>query len=183
VLATDLASQSECLLIRGTVADPEQLNYLRNVVGLISWLLDNGGIAVYDPQMLKWCSRAEWRTAVLDLWSALPRHHVVILASEDENGTEWFHTRGMRKFGRPDLSIHRVRGDQCAAVIDLLNRFIEYQAFGGIIEEGEKIKMESLASGMRCTYRGHVGDPDFNNLHVEIMRPSDAEPGGAEDTP
>ena len=170
-LAADLAKQPECLLIRGTVADPQELNYLRNVIGLVSWLLDSNGIAVYDPQMLKWWTLSEWKTVVLNPGSALPRHHVVILVSEDENGTEWFHTRGMRKFGRPDLSIHQVPADRRTGVADLFDRFIEYQAFGGIIDEGEEVRMHSLPSGMRCTHRGHVDDPDFNNVHVEIMWP------------
>ncbi len=38
----------------------------------------------------------------------MPRQHVVILTSEECSGDgrplTWFHTRGMRKFGRPDLS-------------------------------------------------------------------------------
>lgn len=100
--------------------------------------------------------------------SAVPTHHIMILTSEDENGTEWFHTRGMRKFGRPDFSVHRVGPDLRDAIIDLLNRFIEFQAFGGIIDEGQEIKMRSLPAGMICVHQGNLDDPDFNNVHVEI---------------
>jgi hypothetical protein len=28
--------------------------------------------------------------------------------------------------------------------------------------------MRSLPSGMICTHKGDVDDPDFNNVHVEI---------------
>jgi len=70
--------------------------------------------------------------------AAVPTHHLMIFTSEDENGTEWFHTRGMRKSGRPDLSIHRVTADLRDGIIDLFNRFIEYQAFGGVIAEGRR---------------------------------------------
>jgi hypothetical protein len=38
-LANDVANQSECLVIRGTISDPSNLNYLRNVVGLIAFAL------------------------------------------------------------------------------------------------------------------------------------------------
>lgn len=74
----------------------------------------------------------------------------------------------MRKFGRPDLGIHRVPSQYHEAVTDLLNRFIEFQAFGGMIREGQEIRIASLPAGMYCTHRGTQEDPDFNNFHVEI---------------
>ena len=167
-LANDVANQSECLIIQGTISDPPDLNYLRNVVGFITWCLDRGAVAIFDPQMFKWWAPAEWRKWLFEPAAAVPTHHLMILTSEDENGTEWFHTRGMRKFGRPDLSIHRVSADLRDGIIDLFNRFIEFQAFGGLIEEGQEIKMRSLLPGMICTHQGDLDDPDFNNVHVEI---------------
>jgi hypothetical protein len=166
--ANEVANQSECLVIRGTIPDPSTLNYLRNVVGLISWYCDSDGVAVYDPQMFKWWTQSEWRTWMFEPAAAVPTHHLIILTSEDESGTQWFHTRGLRKFGRPDLSIHRVPPDLRDGIIDLFNRFIEFQAFGGIIEEGQEIKMTSLPPGMICRHQGNIDDPDFNNVHVEI---------------
>jgi hypothetical protein len=141
---------------------------LRNVIGLVAWCLDHGGVAVFDPQMFKWWSPAEWKKWIFKPAAPVPTHHLMILTSEDENGTGWFHTRGMRKFGRPDLSVHGVTADLREAVIDLFNRFIEYQAFGGLIAEGQEINMRSLPPGMICTHQGDVDDADFNNVHVEI---------------
>ena len=48
---------------------------------------------------------------------------------------------------------------------------VEFQAFGGIIDEGQEIRMRSLPPGMTCRHRGDVDDPDFNNMHVEIVWP------------
>jgi hypothetical protein len=76
----------------------------------------------------------------------------------------------MRKFGRPDLSIHAVPPSHRDAVIDLCNRFIELQALGGLIPEGQVIKMDSLP-GMTCHHGGDLDDPDFNNVHVEVRWP------------
>lgn len=167
-LADEVAKQSECLVVSGSISDPPDLNYLRNVIGFITWCLESGGIAVFDPQMFKWWTPSEWMEWIFEPAAAVPRHHVMILTSEDGNGTEWFHTRGMRKFGRPDLSVHRVSVDLSDAVIDLLNRFIEFEAFGGVIDEGQEIKMRSLPPGMICRHGGSLDDPDFNNVHVEI---------------
>jgi hypothetical protein len=77
----------------------------------------------------------------------------------------------MRKFGRPDLSIHNVPESYDDAVIDLIQRFIELQAFGGIIEEGHEVRMRSLPPGMTCHLGGDLEDPAFNNVHVEITPP------------
>jgi len=50
-LAQTIASQDSCMILRGTFPDPENLDYLRDTVGLITYFLDNGGVAVFDPQM------------------------------------------------------------------------------------------------------------------------------------
>lgn len=167
-VANEVAKQSECLVIQGTIPDPPDLNYLRNVVGLVAWCLDLGSVAIFDPQMFKWWTPSEWRTWLFEPAEAVPTHHVMILVSEEEDGTEWFHTRGMRKFGRPDLSVHQVSSDLREGIFDLLNRFIEFQALGGVIAEGQEIKMGSLPAGMICAHQGNLDDSDFNNVHVEI---------------
>lgn len=168
--AVDAATGS--LRIQGSVKDPPTLDYFRDAVGLVTAAFHNGGAVVFDPQMFKWWSPAEWMARAFDPDGPVPRHHVVILTSEDDRpGLEWFHTRGLRKFGRPDLSIRFVASEHREAVIDLCNRFIEFQAFGGQIAEGQPIRMASLPAGLTCRHGGDLEDPDFNNLHVEIRWP------------
>jgi hypothetical protein len=122
--------------------------------------------------MFHWWTPAEWRERAFEPAGPVPRHHVTILVSEAPDGTQWFHTRGLRKFGRPDLSTHNVKVQYHAAIIELFNRFIEYQAFGAIIPDGEEIRMAALPPGMTCRRRGDIEDPDFNNEHVEILWPT-----------
>ena len=168
-LAAQIAESQECLILRGEIEDCDNLNYLRDSVGLLTFLLDNGGITVFDPSMFQWWEPEEWRNRIFDPAGPVPRHHVVILTSaESDPALTWFHTRGMRKFGRPDLSIHNVPARHNDAIIDLFERFIELQAFGGIIEEGQAIRMKSLPKGLICHHVGDLDDPDFNNVHVEI---------------
>jgi hypothetical protein len=171
--STLVRAAPEMLVVSGTIPDPPSLTYLRDTVGIISFLLDSGGVAVLDAQILYWWSQREWTERIWAPEAPVPRHHVVIFFSgeEDDPSTEWFHTRGMRKFGRPDLSIRRVPAASRDAVIDLLNRFIELQAFGGTIREGDGIRMRSLPPGGTCHHAGHLDDPDFNNRHVEIRWP------------
>jgi hypothetical protein len=173
-LAEAVHQADECLILRGELEDQADLNYLRDTVGLLTFLVDHGGIVVYDPWMFHWWEPAEWKDRIFRPGGAVPRHHVVILTSDEpaDASLTWFHTRGMRKFGRPDLSVHRVPPPFREAVIDLFERFIEFQAFGGIIEEGQEIRMKTLPGGMTCHHAGDLGDPDFNNVHVEITPPS-----------
>lgn len=71
-------------------------------------------------------------------------------------------------FGRPDLGMFNVTPDLKDGAIEMVNRFIEFQAFGGILEEGKEISMQGLPEGLFCHHAGDLDDPDFNNVHVEI---------------
>ncbi len=174
-LAAMVAAQDSCLIVRGDVVDPPTLDYFRDVIGFLTYCLDAGGVAIYDPSMFKWWEPSEWRSQVFDIAISAPRHHVVILVSKDSEETDWFHTRGMRKFGRPDISVRRVRPEHKDAVVNLCNRFIELLAFGGVVPNGEEIRMESLPPGMKCFPEGNEEDPDFNNEHIEVVWPASAK--------
>ncbi len=173
-LAGAIKQAGECLILTGELEDQADLNYLRDAVGLLTFLLDHGGIVIYDPQMFHWWEPNEWKERVFQPGGPVPHHHVAILTSEEpeEASLTWFHTRGLRKFGRPDLSVHRVPLSYREAVIDLFERFIEFQAFGGIIEEGREIRMKTLPAGMICQHAGGLDDSDFNNVHVEVTPPT-----------
>ena len=171
-LAAIVEAQPECIVLSGTVSDPPMLNYLRDSIGLLTFFLDNGGKAIYDPQKLEWYSSQSWREKVFGPTGPAPRQHVVILLSEEDDGeTFWIHTRGMRKFGRPDISVRHVQRTMQPAVIDLCNRLIEFQALGAVIAEGQQIRMASLPSGGVAHHGGDLDDPDFNNFHIEICWP------------
>lgn len=178
-LGSDTASAvrdaQECLLLHGTVADPPDLNYLRDSVGLGQFLLDHGAVAALDVQTLTWYTREQWRDRLFDPAGPVPTHHTVVLFSEDpENeGRFWYHTRGMRKFGRPDISVRNVPPDPRERVVELCNRLIAHQAFGGRVEEGREVVMDGIPQGMRFHHAGSLEDPDFNNAHVEIRFPKE----------
>ena len=168
-LANQIEECRECLLLRGEIEDPGDLNYFRDSVGLLTFLLDHGGIAIYDPYIFKWWEPEDWRKRIFEPASAVPGQHVVLLTSEESDpALTWFHSRGMRKFGRPELSVHNVPAKYRDAIIDLCERFIQLQAFGGVIDEGQEIRIKNLPTGMTCHHAGDLDDPDFNNSHVEI---------------
>jgi hypothetical protein len=177
-LAAEVIAQDGCLVVKGEIGDPSTLNYLRDAIGFLTFCLDTGGVAIYDPQMLTWWEPSDWRSRVWNAGSSGLHNHVVILFSDEAGGTQWIHTRGMRKFGRPDLSIHRVAPKYRDAILDLCNRFIEFLALGAVVEDGQDVRLASLPSGMKCFRRGSEQDPDFNNEHIEIVWPVSAEGEG-----
>jgi hypothetical protein len=177
-LAGYVAAQSHCTILRGTYPDARTLDEFRNAVGLLTCLVDAGCGAIFDAQMFRWWSGEEWKREIFEPAAPIPRAHVTVLWSDepDGGGGRWLHTRGMRKFGRPDISLRGVPPERHDAALDLCNRFIELQALGGVVQEGEEIRLAGLPGGMRCHHAGDLEDPEFNNVRLEIHWPGQTGP-------
>ena len=162
------AQQSpQAIVLRGAPADPSTLDYLRDAVGIATAAAEKGGVAVFDNQSVRLWSPEAWRKGVFDAVGGDGRAFAHILVSEESDGT-WLHTRGMRLFGRPDLSLRGVRADWREGAIELVNRLIAYQAAGAIVPDGRQIRMEPVPGDLVCRTTGSYEDPDFNNLHIRI---------------
>jgi len=164
---------NDCLMLRGEIADPADLDALRDVVGTITALVDLGGTAVVDPQMLSMFGATEWRARFFESGEFVSRDHVAILASEDAGAynRRWIHTRGMRKFARPDIGIWNVPAEYAGHAGQLTERFADFQALGGIVEEGREIVIDGLPANLRVRHAGSLEDPEFNNVHLAIRWP------------
>ena len=163
----------ECLMLRGSLADPPDLDYLRDLVGTITGLVDLGGVAVCDPQMLSLFGPIEWSNRFFSGGGFDARNHVAILSHDDENARSrlHIHTRGLRKFARPDISIRNVPAPLAGHAGQLAQRFVEFQALGGIVEEGREIAVEGLPQKIHARHGGTLEDPRFANVHVEMRWP------------
>jgi hypothetical protein len=174
--------------LRFDVPDPATLGYLRDAVGVVTALADAGSCAgIFDAMSLRWRTAAEWREQVFvapDAEDARPDllGHADILVSEDERGDDgrprvWVHTRGLRKFGRPDVSVRGVAEEQVAPVVELCNRLIGLQARGALVPEGQPVRIAGLPDDWTLRHAGAMDDPDFNNTHLSVG--PDRNPGGA----
>lgn len=83
--------------------------------------------------MFAWWSADEWRSRAFDPGEPAPRRH--LLSEEPEPDLLWYHTRGMLKLGRPDLSVHGVPGDLQSGFEEMVSRFIDLLARGGMIAD------------------------------------------------
>ena len=163
-LAARVTAAPDAMVVRGNLYEPATLVYLRHAIGLVQLLLDHGGLAVHDLQTLRWYSAAEWK-AELFKDQLLPHEHVMLLTSQEDDGERsWIRSRGMRKFGRPDVSVRRVpreHRDQAAA---LVNRLVAIQVRGATVPEGQPIT--SSPDGPVCRHQPE--SEEFANEYVEI---------------
>lgn len=157
----------EVIVVRGTLEDSPATGYLRDTLGVLAGMLDIGGVAILDPQILSLLDAAAWRRHYLVRDGAPIRHHVLILCEgESESGHSWIHTRGMRKFGRPDISIHHVPDAAVDRAGALCEQMVELQALGAHFAEGQRLEIEGMPAGAVVHFGGGLEDPQFNNTYV-----------------
>jgi hypothetical protein len=119
-----------------------------------------------------------WRNEIFAGGPDVARRLVAVLYSEDEtnvhgpDGSLWVHTRGLRLFGRPDLSIRAVPADQ----LDRANRFcqalVERLARGLRIPDDATMDLGAGLGSVTFARRGHLDDPEFNNVHFAVTWPT-----------
>lgn len=156
--------------LHGQVAQHESLDYLRDSLEVMTSLVGHGASAIYDPLLQRWYGPAAWETMMEQGTLFNPFDHVAIIDTDTGDGTEWIRTQGLRKFGRPDLSVRSVHKRDRDAVRKMLDRFINHLALGGVLEEGREIRMEGLPLYRSGPVRGDFEDRDFRNHSVELEK-------------
>ena len=58
-----------------------------------------------------------------------------------EDGNIWLHTRGLRKFGRPDISIENVPESEENKVVRIANQMIYYSSLGVLFNKKVKLHL------------------------------------------
>ena len=118
-------------ILNGEIKQDDNLKYLRNTIGVVQAFLDTGAIAVLDMQTFSLYSASEFTEKIfskdLDIYS-----HVKILISKMKDGNIWLHTRGLRKFGRPDISIENIHESDVDKAVRVANQMIFYSSLGGV---------------------------------------------------
>lgn len=162
----------EVLVVHGQLKDSPSLDYLRDTLGVLAALLDIGGRVILDPQIMGLLDAAAWRERYLVQGGAPPRNHVLILRSDEpDSDRSWVHTRGMRKFGRPDLSFRRIPAHELDRAGALCEKLVEMQALGTRFAAGQALEVEGMQQSLVAQPGGSLDDPEFNNRHVEFRWP------------
>ncbi len=186
--ATEVIGAARGIVVRGEFPDPPDLGYLRDSVGVVSALLDAGGLAVLDLLACTWYSKVDWHGRFVERTGFRVEDHVVINSSDDDHLHPglWVHTRGMRKFGRPDFQIKHVPGPwpddnpMIRASGQLLNTLAAQACLGTAYGDGETVAFPGQRR--RCTFRLTPDDIDslschFGNEVLEIVDLVRGKPG------
>lgn len=157
----------EVLVIRGRIPDSANTGYLRDTLGVLAALLDIGGVAILDPQILTLFGVDGWRRRYLVRDGAPIRNHLLILRDGEETaGYSHVRTRGMRKFGRPDISIEHVPDKDVDRAGMLCEQLVELESLGAHFTDGQKLDVEGGHGDLIARVGGSLEDPEFNNTYV-----------------
>ncbi|GHT31110.1 hypothetical protein FACS189434_00270 [Bacteroidia bacterium] len=154
-------------IVKGEFEDNETFDYLKNTIGIMQAIIETGTVAVLDMQILEWNESQEWTEKYFEPKAPQTLKQAVILFSE-ENGKIWLHTRGMRKFGRPDISIRNVTEKNFDLAKEITNRFIQAFSNGLIPNEKQEIWIKGMEDGVFGKILGDYDNLDFNNYYFEM---------------
>ncbi len=154
-------------IVTGTFEDSDNLNYLKNVIGVIKALSEKKAISVLDVQNFEFYTPEEWSTKYFLPHKLQINNHAILFFSQ-ETGRLWIHSRGMRTFGRPDVSLVDWPIDKMEIATDVANRFIKMYALGQYPENNVPIKIKGLPNGMTTNLKGGYDNHDFNNYFIEV---------------
>lgn len=157
------------LVLYGEVQKDDTLDYLRNALGFVQAAVETGAAAVLDLQMLELYTSETWSKRFFSS-EFHPYSHVNAMISPEEGGKLWLHTRGMRKFGRPDMGMTGVPQGELERAKAAIDQMIFYGAQGAVFSRPAKLH---LAAGETCTVHpqltGDMEDWDYNNEHYQMF--------------
>lgn len=156
-------------ILNGEIKQDDNLKYLRNTIGVVQAFLDTGAIAVLDMQTFSLYSASEFTEKIfskdLDIYS-----HVKILISKMKDGNIWLHTRGLRKFGRPDISIENIHESDVNKAVRVANQMIFYSSLGVLFNKKTKLhthKEETFIVNPK--FIEDYENIDFNNAYCKLL--------------
>jgi hypothetical protein len=158
---------------------------------VVSAVLEQGGLGVLDLYAARWWTPDEWLAAFVDRSEFDVQDHVSVIVTDDERHRPglWSHTRGMKKFGRPELQVKHLPGrlGDDNPLVDVagkvINDFAEKMARGKLIPDGWRMRysQDHQAFTFVETPDDSGSDkPHFNNGVLEIL---DYDPEGGRGGP
>lgn len=156
-------------VIRGEVQNDTSLNYMRNTIGFVQALAEKEAVGILDLQTFTLYTPQEWNKNIFEL-EFNPWSHVVILTSEMEDGSVWLHTRGLRKFGRPDVSMEGVPACDTENAAQVINQMIHYSVLGVFYSRPVKLHTHNrLTYILKPEFVDDIDNPDFNNSYYRLL--------------
>jgi hypothetical protein len=146
--------------------DPSSLVYLRDAIRSLSALA--GVVAIYDIPSATWRSAAEWRKTFAEpLPFRLQDHIDLVIRPERDLKGIWIRTRGMHKFGRPEVTMHHAPTDD-QAWAELVFQIAGSMADGMSYPAEATVRPSGSAIKSFVIRRQH--DPEFEDERLFISK-------------
>lgn len=158
----------DCLVIKGELKEDFTFAYLKNIVGLIQCLSEQGAKCIFDMQVVRWYRAAEWQTVFESMDPVDLQYHVMIYSSEMEEKQCWLHTRGLRKFGCSDISVLNVDESSVKEALDVVNELMQLQMKGQTLSEQIELSDQCNNRLISGKLFSDLNNYDFNNSYYEF---------------
>lgn len=165
-LSEATTAADNCVVLRGEIEEGTTFGYLVSAIGIIQALCENGAVSVLDVQTLTWYSTKEWEEIFFEKELNVYRHIGLFISKEQEG--EWLHTRGMAKFGRPDVSIVHIPQGEAGRMKPLMDQLIYYAAQGAWFCRPVKVNTQDEKFLINPHYVEDFENCDFNNAYIEL---------------
>lgn len=157
----------KCAIIRGEVEDDTTFDYFRNVIGFVQALVEQGAGGVLDLLTFSLFEPTKWTERFFEK-EINAQDHVVILSSKEDD-RYWLHTRGMAKFGRPDISIKDIEQDDLHDYKQLIDQMIYYGGQGAFFDGNVKLHTyDRKTFVVKAEFVNDFDNDDFNNAYYDI---------------
>ena len=151
--------------------DAADLEHVQATWALAQWTVARGATVLLDAQANRYWSAAEVASWAPDRPFALSSEVNVIVEGEEGGAIATaVHTRGLQKFGRPDLVVRDVPAARWDAVAAVVRGFALQLVHGARINPGDTRPVE----GGVAKFGKYVGDPLHLNNDALVITGSDA---------
>ena len=135
-----------CVVIAGKVKNDETFDYMKNVIGIIEALCDKGAYGIMDIHAWLIMNPKEWHDKYFEK-EIDPLDHIDISFGVS-GGESWVKTRGMVKFGRPDIQMEHIALSKTNDYTEIINRMIYCSGHGAFYEGKAKVDISNGKSYM-----------------------------------
>jgi len=157
-----------CHRIQGSIPDPPTLAHLQAAWGIARWFVEQGACAALDGHSLRWTAGDAILRDAPDRPFDLTREVTVVFETDRGIG----HTRGLAKFGRPDLVVPGVRCEQFDAAHKLLISAAHSLAMGHRVAPGSTL---SIGGSPPLALQAYAPEDELSLNNVGLVV-SDADP-------
>jgi hypothetical protein len=134
-------------VVKVRAEDPSDLRHLQAAWALARAFLDTGGFALLDAHAQAWLSPTHIKERPADAPLRMADEVSIVFETEPEHGFgHLMHTRGMLKFGRPDLVVVGIPPKHGVRIADIVNQLAERLALGTRLDPGDTVDLEALGT-------------------------------------